>query len=400
MEPDSRDNRNAEEPRPEKDTPKDWFNLGCSLIAGGKTAEAERALRIAVDMQENYPIAWAILSAVLLSQGHETDAEQAGKVALDQCKDLRMTWPKLRSVIFNHAIKRGKSWKSPKRISIDSSDGSEWSAVLQKLGESSNVSLDDIKIAEEKKELSESEVQMATEVVPDVKFSQTISEISSDSPIREEVESKSAAALFHTARFHLNAKEYDKAERAYMRGLTIDPENGDALLRVGILLMRREAYVEAEESLRHSLKVMPQNAEAWLQLGICLQEMERWAESFKTLIRAKEITPRNAEVWVKLGEADYYRSLYENAARSFLRALRIEPEHMDALFYLARCMEYRNNKNHALRIYRKLLNLNPEDPELLEELSKSFHRLGSPIEAQRAKSMASQQRRKLSNRNE
>jgi Flp pilus assembly protein TadD len=57
-------------------------------------------------------------------------------------------------------------------------------------------------------------------------------------------------------------------------------------------------------------------------------------------------------------------------------------------------MEYRGNENHALRVYRKLLNLNPEDPEILEEMAKSFHRLGSAAEAQRAKSMASHHRRR------
>ena len=82
----------------------------------GKPNEAERALKIAVDMQEVYPLAWAILAALLLSQGRETDAEKAGKVALKQCKDLKMTWTKLRSIMHSHAIVKRQDWKNPGRI--------------------------------------------------------------------------------------------------------------------------------------------------------------------------------------------------------------------------------------------------------------------------------------------
>jgi tetratricopeptide (TPR) repeat protein len=108
---------------------------------------------------------------------------------------------------------------------------------------------------------------------------------------------------------------------------------------------------------------------------------------------ASEKNPQNIEIWVKLGEADYFRSLYQEAARSFLRALRINPNHEYALFYLGRCMEYRRNENHALRVYRKLMDLNPANPEILEELSKAFHRLGQTDASQRARSLASYHRR-------
>ncbi|MBY8996355.1 MAG: tetratricopeptide repeat protein, partial [Candidatus Thorarchaeota archaeon] len=120
---------------------------------------------------------------------------------------------------------------------------------------------------------------------------------------------------------------------------------------------------------------------------------ERWADSVDALKMASDKNPQNVEIWVKLGEADYFRSLYQDAAKSFLRALRINPNHTYALFYLGRCMEYRGNENHALRVYRKLLDLNPTNPEILEELSKSFHRLGSTDAAERAKRFASLHRK-------
>ena len=392
MEPENHNGHEESEVLPTDDSPTDWFNMGCSLATTGKPVEAERALKIAINAQEEYPIAWAILSAVLLSQGRETDAEKAGKMALDQCKDLKMTWSKLRSIMFIHAIQRGEDWKSPRRVRFEISDTTEWGITLSKLSESSNETLDKIEAIQEETFDPDIIVEHEEEIT-DEEVALTVME---DIPTSHKVSidgSRSAEVWFSLARDHMNAKEYDKAEEAYMSGLTLNPENGDALLRVGSLLMRRNAYDKAEDSLVLAVKYIPQDPDAWLQLGICLQESERWVESVDALKMAKDLNPQNPEVWVKLGEADYFRSLYQEAARSFLRALRINPDHIYALFYLGRCMEYRGNENHALRIYNKLLNINPKNPEILEELAKSFHRLGSTNDAQRAKSLASYHRR-------
>ncbi len=57
MEPDSRRDLEVTEAIPSEDTPTGWFKMGCSLASKGRPAEAEKALKIAADMQEEYPIA-------------------------------------------------------------------------------------------------------------------------------------------------------------------------------------------------------------------------------------------------------------------------------------------------------------------------------------------------------
>jgi tetratricopeptide (TPR) repeat protein len=392
VEPENGDEAEVIDEVPTDDSPSGWFNKGCSLAQQGATAEAERALKITIDMQDEYPIAWVILSAVLLSQGKETDAEKAGKMALMQYKNLNMSWPKLRSIMLTHAIERGKDWKSPRKIRLDATDSTEWDQILSQFREFSNESLDLIEAIQEEV----SEPVMVSEELEETKAKEEPVFTPEDLTVKEEHEFadiRSAEIWFSKALVHLNVHEFDEAENAYMKGLAIDPDNGEALLRVSTLLMKREVYDKAEESLRSAVKFITENPEAWLQLGVCLQAQERWDESVEVLKIASEKNPKNAEVWVKLGEGDFYRSRYQTAARSFLRALRMLPNHEYALFYLGRCMEYRGNENHALRVYRKLLNLEPDDPEMLEELSKSFHRLDQTDSANRAKSLAAYYRK-------
>lgn len=393
MEPDSHEEIRVAQEVPEEDTAAGWFLLGCSFATKSKLLEAERALKIAVDMQEDYSFAWSILSAVLLAQGRETDAEKAGKMALEQCPDLKMTWPKLRSIITSQAIQKGKDWKSPRKVRIDATDTTDWGLIIKKLAVTIEESLDKIESHDEEEESSES---LDTAVAMGMANNSKSESIESETHIDktdDKTPQRSPEFWFSTARGHLNKREFDKAEKAFERGLVLDPENGDALLRVGTLLMKREVNDRAEEALRKAVKYSPESSEAWLQLGICLQAQDKWQESSEILKIASEKNPRNVEIWVKLGEADYYRSMYQDAARSFLRALRILPNHKFALFYLGRCMEYRGNGTHALRIYRKLMDLEPDDPEILEELSKSFHRLGEIQTANRAKTLAAYHRK-------
>lgn len=393
----ARETRDGEVPSnmsPSDDTPAGWFRRGCSLAINGKPREAERALKIAVDLQEVYPLAWAILTAVLLSQGRETDAERTGKVVLEQCNDLRMTWPKLRSIMHSHAIIKRKDWKSPSRIKLDTSGTTVWGSILTKLSEISNDSLGTIGHLEE--EISnEQDEKIAESDSSKAQSSATTKHSEGERFNKKQTDAESAEVWFDVAKAHFGAGRFRDSESAYKKGLAINSKNGEAQLWIGILLMKRDALREAENALRLATKYIPDNAEAWLQLGVCLGKQSKFDESYFFLKTATTKDPRNVEAWIKLGEADFFRSLYEEAARSFLRALRIQPAHEQALFYLGRCMEYRGNENHALRVYRKLLSLEPEDPEMLEELAKSFHRLGQTESANRAKGLAAAQRKSL-----
>jgi tetratricopeptide (TPR) repeat protein len=119
---------------PSEDSKEGWFNLGCQLASKSQLIEAERAIKIALDINEVFPKAWAILSAIYLALGRETDAEKAGKMAISQCVELKMTWPKLRNVILSHGIKEGFNWKSPKRVLFDDEAISLWGDALVILG--------------------------------------------------------------------------------------------------------------------------------------------------------------------------------------------------------------------------------------------------------------------------
>jgi len=364
---------------PEDDSAKGWFKLACFLASKGKAAEAERTLRIALDLQYVFPIAWAILSAVLLTKGSETDAEQAGKKAISQCSGLKMTWPKMRTIIIYKAIIKGASWKDPRKVIIETETSSAWGNLLSSLGKASQQELDEIATFEEapiKKEESS-------------KFEQLLDDSSEEpSIVDESPEQDDPLVWFLAAESFLKQGNLVDAEKAFRGGLQIDPGKGDAWLSVSSLLMGKHKYDEAIDALENATKQMPTNSAAWYQLAYCFQKLNKWQQAIQPIRNAINHERNNPDYWMLLGLSEFHLGKYKDSAKSLLRTLRISPNHKDALFYLAMCMERRGNRKHALSLYIKLLNLESLPSGMLERMAGAFQRLDRPGEARESRRLA------------
>ena len=239
----------------------EWFKNACYLASSGKPKEAEMAIKRALSMRDNYPIAWAILSAICLSQGRETDAEQAGKKAITQCKNLKMTWPKMRSIIFSKGIKRGSSWKEPRRVIIHSGHQTEWSQLLSTLGEASSQDVEEIDASVEDVERQDAELEplkyepkghvaKVPESRPEpAKPKSYLTEETRSHPIKrvkgfhsaeerftetlqstmKETKKEQAEVWFTSAYTYLKRGNLEQAEEAFLKGLDINPANGEVL---------------------------------------------------------------------------------------------------------------------------------------------------------------------------
>jgi tetratricopeptide (TPR) repeat protein len=350
---------------PEDDSAKGWFKLACFLASKGKAAEAERSLKIALDLQDVFPIAWAILSAILLSKGSETDAEQAGKKAISQCAGLKMTWPKMRTIIISNAIIRGASWKDPRKVVIEAVTSSEWGNLLSILSKASQQELDEITTFEESPIKKEE------------------SDIVDESPEQDD-----PSVWFLAAESFLKQGNLVDAEKAFRGGLRIDPNNGDAWLSVSSLLMGKHKYDEAIDALENATQQIPANSAAWYQLAYCFQKLNKWKQAIQPIRNAINLERNNPDYWMLLGLSEFHLGKYQDSAKSLLKTLRISPNHKDALFYLAMCMERRGNRKHALSLYIKLLNLGRLPPGMFERMAGAFERLNRPSEARESRRRA------------
>jgi tetratricopeptide (TPR) repeat protein len=408
-----------------KSSAEEYFSSACYLTSHGKPHEAELAIKKALNIRDNYPIAWAILSAIYLSQGSETDAEQAGKKAIEQCKSLKMTWPKMRSIILSKGIIRGSSWKDPRRVVIQTNDQTEWSKLLLTLGEASSqeikeldVKIDDVdkqdkgleplkydpkedKTKEPEKESKPSEKQgyqppeRHTYSPPRAKGFHSVEERFSETleSTVQETKKEEAEVWITSAQTYLKRGNLERAEEAFLKGLEADPDNGEAWLQMSSLLMGKHKYDEAIDALKNATEQIPKSAAAWYQLGYCYQKLNKWQASIQPLKQATLLDKLKPDFWMALAFSQFQMGQYQFAAKSLLRVLRMSPNHKRALFYLAQCMEKQGNMKHALSLYIKLLNIGGLKPSTYERMAGAFKRMNRPVEAREAMRRAALGRR-------
>ena len=131
------------------------------------------------------------------------------------------------------------------------------------------------------------------------------------------------------------ASRLEEAAQIYRRLLASDPQNIEALSRMGLLCGQRGRFGEAEQFLRAALERDPARAEIWLMLGFALRQRERLEESAAALDRAlavrvdfPEALVNRAAILMRLrryadAEADYDRLLALDPGAPFARGSRL-----------------------------------------------------------------------------
>jgi predicted O-linked N-acetylglucosamine transferase (SPINDLY family) len=149
-----------------------------------------------------------------------------------------------------------------------------------------------------------------------------------------------ATALHRDARFA-------EAEKLYQQLLAVDPENFDAIHRLGILRLHAGAYEHARELLEKAVTLEPASAAAHSNLGITLLKMRQFAE----------------------------------ALARFDDAVARQPDDIDFRFNQANALLLLDRYSEALSSLDRLAEEQPRDPEILGKRAVALKKLGRYEEA-------------------
>jgi tetratricopeptide (TPR) repeat protein len=150
-----------------------------------------------------------------------------------------------------------------------------------------------------------------------------------------------------------SANNFDQAAAAYKRALDADPgyvPARSALLKMQVLRGELDAaLIEARKLIQDA----PENAEAQLVVGRILLRKGEFGEAVSPLEMAAKFDPQNAEAHALLGTAYQYTRESDNALEAYRKAVRLAPQNND----------YRST-------YGLLLALNEKYDEGIAELKK------------------------------
>lgn len=123
----------------------------------------------------------------------------------------------------------------------------------------------------------------------------------------------------------LGEGDIDTAQISYALAIERDPENVEALYKLGYVHSRKGSPVVAISLLRHALQVDAQHQQSRQLLGNVLLEMEEYADAEKAF---DEILGTDASAWRSLNGLGVIRDLqarHEEAQQYFERAVALQP---------------------------------------------------------------------------
>lgn len=197
----------------------------------------------------------------------------------------------------------------------------------------------------------------------------------------------------------------DKELAAYQKYIDVDPQNLEANIRLGTILMKKGKITEGMVYLETANTFSPNNVEVITVLAEGYLKTNRVKESISLLEKAKEKKPNDVQVrknlfeaYTKVGEKKkaltvikeildikrdntllflYARMLYEDgkyrdAENALEDIMATNPENIDALMLLAKIQRSRKKYNDAIETYKEIIYIDASYAPALYERAETY----------------------------
>jgi Flp pilus assembly protein TadD len=144
-----------------------------------------------------------------------------------------------------------------------------------------------------------------------------------------------SAALVAEAQRCFAAKQYDKAEAAYLQVLQQDPKNVPTLANLAAIQVEEEHFDRAEANVKQALSADPEDAYSLYILGILRFRQGKYDEALEALGHSAKIDPQNAEVQNYLGLTLSEKGMRVPAEAALRKAIQLQPSYAGAHYNLA-----------------------------------------------------------------
>jgi tetratricopeptide (TPR) repeat protein len=186
-----------------------------------------------------------------------------------------------------------------------------------------------------------------------------------------------------------------EAEKAYLKGLELDPENPDTLLHVGRIKRSMNDQTSALHYLERAAgfaspsldattelrKLRSSSADRALSSGNLARDEKRWAQAIEAYDIYLAHRPDAASIWMKLGHCWNEMRNAAEAEKAYLRALELEPENPDTLLCLGRAKQSMNDPASAARYFERAATAASPSAAAREELKALWLNRGAGASA-------------------
>jgi tetratricopeptide (TPR) repeat protein len=143
-------------------------------------------------------------------------------------------------------------------------------------------------------------------------------------------------------------QDYDSALIVIQGVIKINPDNFDAYLLLGEILMRQARWDEAIGLYDQLQQIMPDNINVHFYQGLALGEKKQHTLSADCYRRALQIDPQSFVIHYNLATVLMTLKQWQEAEKHFNQALKIQPDFQEAIYNLGVLCQLNDRFEHAL----------------------------------------------------
>ena len=196
--------------------------------------------------------------------------------------------------------------------------------------------------------------------------------------IIEELKGAINLAPGDTALYFLLGEAYDEknllesAYSEYEKILNMNPENVTALLRMGIISLRRENFEEAEEKLTKALELESGSSELFYAEGLAHEFSLRYELAIEDYNNAVDKYDNLIKIYEYLGVISGHRGTPEKGIEYFQNSLNIKESLAKVYAHLGFVYRKTGDIEFSIILYKKAVEMKPDDEKLYLNLALSF----------------------------
>jgi tetratricopeptide (TPR) repeat protein len=171
-----------------------------------------------------------------------------------------------------------------------------------------------------------------------------------------------------------NATQFESAERACNRALTLEPSEAEAYLALGNLYSYSGKPQLAEPQLQRALLLEPDNADAHIALGYLYLDMQKYEEALRAFDLAVKSQPGYWRAFNARGVFHFQHSDYPNAVENFAMVTLLNPENTGAFNNLGTAKYFMGEFNEAIEAWKQSESINP-GREALSNIGTGYYYL-------------------------
>ncbi|MHA1747035.1 MAG: tetratricopeptide repeat protein [Promethearchaeota archaeon] len=154
-----------------------------------------------------------------------------------------------------------------------------------------------------------------------------------------------------------HAKKLEEEMHSYQKILGSNPQDFDAMFKLGSIYLDVGKNDEAIQVLSKLLKAQQNNYEAWYNLGLAYFRKKSYPNAEKCFENAIKLNPNYIEALYELGMVFFVLKNHQEAMKRFSKIIEINPNHIDALINIAKLYSNLNDEITAIQYYGRVLKI-------------------------------------------